>query len=324
MNPLIVSLTVLVALAVILIWAAARAWRSRKGLVRWLLGPLASLLALLFTALLVLAAIGTVRLSMPPYTFANASTSVPTTAAADRLARGQQLASLCTGCHSSTGSLPLDGGKENFMATFPAPVGAVYATNLTPSGPIKGWSDAQVARAIREGVDNQGRPLVIMPADAFHGMSDEDVYSIVAYLRTQPPSPHQVPPRQLNVLASIFAGTGMFQTSAQPPLNGPITAPPRAATAEYGDYLTRSIGCRSCHGADLTGKSGPGPAGPNLTAIVPQWSQADFVRLFRTGAAPDGQQVDPKQMPWKEYLPILTDQDLQALYLYLHALPLKK
>jgi mono/diheme cytochrome c family protein len=156
-------------------------------------------------------------------------------------------------------------------------------------------------------------------------MSDEDVQALVAYLRSQPPSPRSVPLPTFNVLGYAVLGSGMFPTSAQPPITGPVTAPPRAATAEYGHYLTRGFGCVSCHGPDLAGApSFGGPPAPNLASIVPHWNQTDFLTFFRTGQAPGGVKVDPNNMPWNEYSKIFSDQDLTALYLYLHSLPATK
>jgi mono/diheme cytochrome c family protein len=321
MVGLIISILVLIILAVGFIWLATRAWHSRHVLVKILGVFFSGLLGLVFAAVAVLALVGVYHLNAPPYQYSNTTAAIPVTGSPDQLARGEKLAMLCTGCHSSTGSLPLDGSKDDFLAGGP-PLGVLYAPNLTPSGPIKDWTDAQVARAIREGVDNNGHPLVIMPSDGFHGMSDEDVYAIVAFLRSQPPSPRNLPPPSFTVLATAALGAGVFPTSAQPPISGPVTAPPQAATAEYGQYLSSIAGCRSCHGADLTGGSpGGGPVGPNLTAIVPHWSQVDFTTFFQTGVAPGGAKIDPNLMPWKDYSNSLSSDDFQALYLYLHALP---
>jgi cytochrome c553 len=322
MVGLVISILGVIILALGFIWLATRAGRSRYALVRWLGVFFSGLLGLVFAAVAVLAVVGVIRLNTPPYQYSSATSAIPVTGAPGQVERGKQLAMLCTGCHSSTGSLPLDGSKDNFLAGGP-PFGVLYAPNLTPSGPIKDWTDAQVARAIREGVDNNAHPLVIMPSESFHSMSDEDAYALVAYLRSQPPAPRQLPPPDFNVVAHAVFGAGVFPTSAQLPITGPVTAPPRAATAEYGHYLSMVVGCRDCHGANLTGGSpGFGPVGPNLTAIVPHWSQADFTTFFKTGVAPGGAHIDPDVMPWKDYSNALSSDDLQALYLYLHTLPM--
>jgi cytochrome c553 len=318
---LLVGTTLLVILlAALFIWLAIRAFRARSIIVRILGTFFAGLLGLVFTAVSVLAIVGAVKLNTTPYQYTSQTAAIPVTGSPAQIARGQQLAQGCAGCHSTSGSLPLDGSKDDFLAG--SPLGSLYPPNLTPSGPIKGWTDAEVIRAIREGVDNQGHPLIIMPSDGFHGMGDADAQAIVAYLRTQPPAANNPPPPSFTALAAALFGAGVFPTSAQPPITGPVTAPPRAATADYGHYLTTATGCQSCHGANLTGGSGGGgPAGPNLHALVPYWTQEQFITFFRTGVAPNGAKIDPNSMPWSDYSQIFDDQDLQALYMYLSIKP---
>ena len=64
-----------------------------------------------------------------------------------------------------------------------------------------------------------------------------------------------------------------------------------------------------------------GSPAPNLTLVVPQWSEQDFVTAIRTGVLPGGKSLDPDKMPYKEFSEIMTDTDLQALYQYIHGLP---
>jgi mono/diheme cytochrome c family protein len=236
----------------------------------------------------------------------------------------QQKARACAGCHSTTNDLPLDGGNNNFLG---GPLGTLYAPNLTPGGPLKDWSDGEIARAIREGIDKNGRPLLIMPSGSFHSMSDADVQALVAALRAQKPTPHDAPSRNMGLMGTVLIGAGMFPTAVQPPLSGPVAAPPRGVTAEYGQYLVKILGCQECHGQDLAGvpPGRGGPSGPNLTVLVPKWGEADFVKTIRTGVDPAGKTLDPEQMPWKEFSNASSDDDLKAMYQYLHGLaPIQK
>ena len=112
----------------------------------------------------------------------------------------------------------------------------------------------------------------------------------------------------------------MFPTSAQQPITGPVGAP-AAGTADYGQYLTNAYGCHDCHGPDLAGMtSTDGPSGPNLTQIVPGWTEEQFVRFFREGKDPTGRDVPPDAMPWRSYSKAFTDAQLRDLYSYLHGL----
>src|SRR5438445_8046894 len=60
----------------------------------------------------------------------------------DQLAAAQRHALLCASCHSPNQQLPLSGGNENFLAGL----GALYAPNLTPSGPTRTWTDGDLMR----------------------------------------------------------------------------------------------------------------------------------------------------------------------------------
>ena len=105
---------------------------------------------------------------------------------------------------------------------------------------------------------------------------------------------------------------------AQPPLVEPVVGPDRGPTATYGGYLVSSLGCQSCHGANLTGGT-PGdfnpPPGPNLTTL-PQLLTVDaFIALLRTGTYSDGQRLST-EMPWQG-LAGLSDDDLRAIYAHL-------
>src|SRR5271170_1273520 len=68
--------------------------------------------------------------------------------------------------------------------------GRVVAPNLTPDVETGAgaWTDDQLARATREGIGHDGRALFpMMPYPDFRAMSDEDLASIVVYLRSLPP-----------------------------------------------------------------------------------------------------------------------------------------
>lgn len=314
------GLILLLILVVVFAWLAARAACARSPIVRWPGLVLTGLLALVFAAVGVVALIGVYRLEAPRNIPAQAASVTPT---AQDLARAARFINGCSGCHSSKGSLPLDGASQSFFGPPNGPpFGTLYPPNLTPGGPLKNWSDAEIMRAIREGVDQNGRALLIMPSDEFHHLSDADAAAVVATLRAQPAVQHDTPPRSVNLLGTILVGLGMFPTSVQPALTQPVVGPPPGPTAAYGQYLVSVSGCQACHGQNLAGGTagfGP-PPGPNLTQIVPQWSQADFVKTIRTGLDPNGRSLRPDMMPWKEFSEMFDDTQLQAIWAYLHGL----
>jgi mono/diheme cytochrome c family protein len=80
--------------------------------------------------------------------------------------------------------------------------------------------------------------------------------------------------------------------------------------------------CRTCHGEHLAGRvsKGPGPpAGPNLTMIVPSWTAEQFAQTIRTGIDPNKHTLTA-EMPWKPISKFANDDDLAAIYAYLHGL----
>lgn len=312
----ILSIILVIALALLFGWLTVRAWRARRAWVRWPGVILSGLLALLCTLVGVVALLGVYKLEAPR---ANPLAEIKVASTPERLARGEHLAYLCANCHSSTGRLPLDGGRENFVEAL----GTLVAPNLTPGGPLKDWSDAEIVRAIREGVDRQGRALLIMPAENFRYLSDDDMQALVAYLRTQPPVDRQTPENRMNLLGSALVGAGVFPTTAQPPIAAPIANPPGGVEPDHGRYLVDISGCRTCHGANLTGGDPQGftPVGPHLPAIAAAWSAEDFVKAIRTGVDPAGHAIDPLNMPWRELSAAYSDEELRAIYVYLRTLP---
>jgi cytochrome c553 len=314
MAALALSILAVLAIAILLAWLLTRAWRARQPFVRWPGSVLAGLLALVLGIVGIVGLIGFLRLYVPQ---GSATPTIQVASTPDRVARGERLAYLCAGCHSTNQGLPLSGG-DNIAEGF----GSVYPANLTPGGRLRDWTDGEVIRAIREGVDRNGRPLVIMPSNAFHGMSDEDVQSVVAFLRSQPAVTGDTPESALSFLGALIIGSGMFPMSAQPPITGPVSAPPRGPTPEYGNYLVTLSSCRDCHGHGLTGGTGGfTPVGPNLTAVLAGWTDPQFVATIRTGTDPSGHRLDPEQMPWEGISAAFADDELRAIYAYIRSLP---
>jgi mono/diheme cytochrome c family protein len=316
-----ISVILLLLLAGLFSFLALRALRNRRAWIKWPGVVLSGLLVLLLLAVTVVALLGFNKLNSPPYRYSVADVKIDLTQ--ERVDRGERLAHICADCHSSKGSLPLDGSKDDFLADpSTPPIGSLWAPNLTPGGPLKDWSDGEIMRAIREGVDNKGRALVIMPSMAMHNLSDEDTMALVAYLRSQPAIDRPLPERNLNLLGALFFGAGMFPTSAQTPINSTIVAPAKG-TADYGAYLVSAVGCRDCHGQNLDGVTqGNGPTGPNITVIVPTWKEEQFIQYFRTSADPiTGRKISPDAMPVPSYNAALTDEELADIYNYLSNLP---
>jgi mono/diheme cytochrome c family protein len=320
----IANVAVALLLAVFFIWLFSGARRTRNPILRWVGTILLAIPTLVLSLVTIVALVGFYRVSAP------VSRPVPAISAsgvpADRVAQAQRMAVLCAGCHSLNNQVPLTGGPDFGTGNGP-PFGTLSPSNLTPGGPLKDWSDGEIARAIREGIDKDGRPLIIMPSETLRNLSDEDTAATIAYLRSEPASPNVIPERSLNLIGLLIIGSGLFPTSVQPQITAPVVAAPRAVNAAYGKYLVDSVGCQTCHGNDLAGipPGGLGPSGPNLTTKVPTWSEEGFVKTIRTGVEPSGYALNPDLMPWKGLSSALEDDQLQAMYAYLHGLtPIQK
>lgn len=245
---------------------------------------------------------------------------------AEGLARGEYLLSAVMGCTEachSEGGQPFAGYVENINE---GPISAVFAVpNLTPEDQtgIGSWSDAAIARAIREGYDQENVKLAIMPSQQYSVLSDTDVAAIVGYLRNLDPVENEIPPFQVNAIGKVLMALGMMgPVSSVPPIESPQQAP-APGSLEYGEYLASLGSCRDCHGPDLSGMPGQFGmlTGPNLTPGGPlaSWSEADFVTLMRSGTTPSGREI-ADDMPWQAYGK-MTDEDLLVIFKYLQNLP---
>ncbi|MBI3740709.1 MAG: cytochrome c [Chloroflexi bacterium] len=314
----IIALAILVAVVVLFAMLTRRAWRSKRRALKWIGVVLSGLLTVLLGLISVFALIGLFKIYSPRTT---PIPNVKISATTDTIAHGKHLADVaCAGCHSANDSLPLTGSTRSLSEDFGIDIGTVYAPNLTPASRIKSWSDGELVRAIRVGIDPKGNILAVMTSNHFNEFSDDDLNAIVAYLRNSDAIVRDVPTENLNLLAAIFTGAGLFP---DPPLlaDKPISAPEKSPHAEYGKYLVTIGGCEDCHGKGFGGSEGGlSPPGPNLTVIVPKWTRDDFLKTIRSGVDPTGHALDPKQMPWKSFAKF-DDTELGAIFEFIKTLP---
>lgn len=242
------------------------------------------------------------------------------------LARGKYLmeqAMNCTGaCHTPEKGPVLSGAVEEISQ---GPVWALFAVpNLTSHETGLGsWTDAEIARAIREGVGKDNRALMIMPSYNYNALSDSDVAAVIGYLRSLEPVDNPIPEIQANWLAKALNGLGMMgQSPLQAPITMAITAP-QAGTMEYGGYMLKVGACSDCHGADYGGGEIPfaEPGTPPAANLTPGgelvgWTVDDFIHAVRDGVKPSGKGLS-------EHMPRYgsTDEDLAAIFAYLKTLP---
>ena len=235
----------------------------------------------------------------------------------------------CGNCHTPQGpDGPMPGMELAGMLVEKNDAFTAVAPNITPASRVAGWTDAELARAIREGIRPDGSVIgPPMPMALYRGLSDDDVMSMVMYLRA-------VPAVENDPGESVYA-------IPLPPAYGPpvetVSAPEAGVTADYGAYLAGPVAhCTECH--TTFGPQGPmfdthlgaggfefhGPWGVSVASnITPTglagYSDAELGAMIREGTRPDGSRMAPP-MPYG-YLANMTDDDLAALILYLRGLP---
>lgn len=202
----LLGLGTLIFLAYVFFTLFLKSVRSHQIAARILGGALSGLVSLLFVAALGAALFGLWRTSVPRI---GSVSQEKVTSTPESISRGQSLAQSCIPCHSADGGSDLNGGMTNLVGIY----GQVYGPNLTPGGPLAGWKDGEVIRAVRQGYDHAGIPLISHPAGSYAALSDDDAAALVSYLRGQTALRHDQPRRHLNLLGLWAAAAGLVPTS---------------------------------------------------------------------------------------------------------------
>lgn len=257
-----------------------------------------------------------------------------------RLTRGKYLVDSvtgCFGCHtdpdwSKPGAPPVAGkeGSGHIWADQNLPW--LVAPNITPDQEtgIGNWSDDTLARAIREGIGADGRALLpMMPYQSYREMSDEDLASIIVYLRTVPPVKNQLPTTKMP-----FPLNFLIQNVPQP-VTTAVPQPDESKPLTRGSYLVKLAACADCHtpqenGQPIAGMEFAGgflihePKGEvvsdNITPApsgIGYYNAATFVQAMRTGKV--GARPLRWSMPWYFYGK-MGDEDLNAIFAFLQTL----
>lgn len=271
-------------------------------------------------------------------------------ATAERIQRGKYLAhavNVCMDCHSTRdwskfsgpivpGTLGKGGELFDHAAGFP---GTYYSKNITPIG-ISRYSDGELYRVITAGVTKEGKAMFpVMPYPYYGRMDDEDVYSVIAYLRTLEPIENQVTESVSDFPMNLIVNT-------IPHKGTPTKRPALSDSVAYGAYMANAAGCVECHTpvdkgqiiaeqAFAGGREFAMPGGavlrspnisPDIATGIGKWSRHEFIKRFKSYV--DSSYVAPAVapgefntiMPWTLYGQ-MTEDDLGAIYAYLRTLP---
>jgi cytochrome c553 len=248
---------------------------------------------------------------------------VPVLTDACSIARGEHVSraiAVCQLCHGIN-----LGGKLAFENPI---LGKGYTPNLTTGegGIGSSYAVTDWVRAIRHGVNREGRGLLFMPSDHYAHLTDRDMGAMIGYFKSLPPVDNPRSHLELTAFAKLMIDLGLSgevvrakQINHAANLSSAFNGKENSAA-----YLVEVGGCTFCHGRDLRGGQGlePGaPPGPNITATgLNAWSFDQFATVMRTGMRPNHSIIDYRFMPWQGYQS-MTDAELRAVWDYLTALP---
>jgi hypothetical protein len=257
----------------------------------------------------------------------------------ERMKRGEYLVNgvtPCLGCHSDVdwkNDRIIDDTKGAGHSFADEGLEWVRASNITSDHEtgIGAWSDDAVARAIREGVSRDGRTLFpMMPYAKFKRLCDDDLASVVVYLRTVKPVRRLILPTQ-----PPFPVNRLINNVPEP-ITEPVPQPVRSTPEKRGEYLMSIAVCSECHtprgpkGEALPGLEFGGgnvfenPIGRvvsvNITqdpSGIPYYSEDLFIEAMRTGQV-KARKLHP-QMPYLLYRN-MSDQDLKDIFAFMKTL----
>jgi len=278
-----------------------------KTVLDWLVSGAIALVALLVIALVVVFAVSERTLGrtfdVPVTEF-----SIPTDSAS--IAEGARLARIygCyNGCHGSEAQGQLF--FENFL------LGTIKSPDLTRL--VATRSPGELERVIRQGVRINGESALVMPAPSFYYLTDEDLGSILAFIRSLPLSDGPGTSVRLGPLGRTFLMLGQFN----PAVEDIDSATPRPGPGDgsdplqVGKYLAMTT-CAECHGLDLQGVDGPGGLAPGLV-ITQAYTIDHFRTLMSTGVPIGGRQLDLMALVARKRFSQFTDAEVEAIYAYL-------
>ena len=222
----------------------------------------------------------------------------------------------CIDCHGANGggATLADDGKGLKLA----------GSNLTAGNPrMTSYQPVDWVRSVRHGVGTDGRALRLMPSEDYNRLTDDDLASIVAYVRQLAAQCG----REQGIIQVPLPGRVMYGLGRIPEAVTkidhslpPAKPVPEGVTLEHGRYVAQM--CAGCHGARLLGGNIAGadwpPAArlaPGEGSVMPRYKDADaFVAMMRSGKRADGSAI--VVMPFAS-LKTMSDTDLRALHLYL-------
>ncbi len=272
---------------------------------RWL-GYLVA--ALLLLALLAAAWVWIVSSRAMSRTYDGAEENLPGPTPAQLTDAPRQLKILgCITCHG-------DGLRGDVMFDEPG-IAKIHAPNLTLIAAKA--DDQQLARAIRQGIGTDGRPLFIMPSAQYARLEDGEVSGLIAAIRSLPRGGKQTPPISVGPLGRFGLATGKFRSQPEEVERFRLNMP-----AELGPGFAKGrklaiVNCAECHGPAFGGaEAKPGLKAPDL-AIAGAYDLEQFRTLMRTGIPADKRKLELMDVVSRNDFRHFTDEEIADLHAYL-------
>lgn len=232
------------------------------------------------------------------------ATAVRADASPEAVAQGQHLVqtSGCALCHGRDLAGKLMGAAGSPLA----------APNLTRV--VAKRTDAELDRAIRQGLRREGTSEFGMPSHVYAAFTDQETAAILGYLRSLKPEGRLVPRAEPGMMQRVDLAVGFMHPEAGRVADArrPIPVGP---AFEAGRHLA-ALSCGQCHGTDLS--SGHGAPGPDLM-VRGGYSLKQFRALMRSGETPSGLELDLMSETARLSFSHFTDPEINALYAYLYA-----
>lgn len=264
------------------------------------------------------------------------------------IAEGKRIASmLCSACHYSTETGKLTGSHRT---DIPKEFGEIYSLNITQDKVhgIGNWTDGELYYFLRTGIRPQTGQYVPPFMPKFPHLSDDDMKSVIAWLRSPDPvvapDAREYPPNQFNFLVKLLSNVAF---GPMPLPEKPIIEPDTTDKVALGRYVANGIlGCFACHSADLKTlndlepEKTPGFYGggtemldldgkTHITAAnitmdpetgIGKLTEQQFVDAVKYGKKPGGGTLHYPMAPHTA----LTDTEVKAIYAYLKTVPVIK
>jgi mono/diheme cytochrome c family protein len=243
----------------------------------------------------------------------------------------------CDGCHTPRGpdGMVMDKRFSGGAQTFTTAAYTVKGSNITQDRDtgIGTWSEADLKRALIDGVRPDGIPLApIMPFAFYRIMTPADLGAVVTYVRSVPAVRNTVQvPDYKAATAAVPVPGGQSPVSEEAMKNDPL---------QRGFYLATIAHCMECHSRradgvldfnDNFGKGGDVMRGPfgsvvvaNITAHptkgIGAWTDDEIKRALTTGIGRDGHAF-ALPMARQGYFSKMTPGDLDALVMWVRTIP---